>query len=502
MNHGAALTIGDWFRFFVVNQPATPFAVQGDRTLTWGEAGELVERIAGRLAADGVRRGDRFAVLSKNSIEMALLYAAGGCSGAVPVPVNYRLAPPECEAIVRDAGCKLLLGQPELVEHLGSTWQVIDQWFEGPLDTHERAVASDVLYQMYTSGTTGMPKGALLTHANVQANMEQVAATWTHRLGAGDRMLACAPMYHASGGLAAIATLRWGLTLVVHADFDPAAVIDALDSGVVNTTLVPVMIQLCLAVPGADKREYDALRTISYGAAPMPEPLMVRALDVFGCELVQGFGQTEATSCITMLTGADHILARAGRPELLASVGRPLPGTQVRIVDPATGTEQPTGEVGEVVCQGPQVMSGYWNAPEQTAATVRDGWLRTGDAGYLDAQGYLYIRDRIKDMIVSGGANVYSVEVEQVAVTHPKVAEVAVIGVPDEHWGETVMAIVVPAPGETVTLDEIQQHCRQFIAGFKIPRRLEVVDTLPRNPSGKVLKHVLRATGRGTTLRS
>ena len=488
----AGLTIGDWFRYFVRNQPDAPYAVQGDHSVTWGEAGELVDRIAGRLAADGVRKGDRFAVLSKNSIDMALLYAAGACSGAVPVPLNYRLAPPEWASIVADAGCKVLLGQSSFTEPLGGGWQVFDDWLDGPVDTFDRPDATDVLYQMYTSGTTGMPKGALLTHANLEANMDQVAATWTHRLGAGDRMLACAPMYHASGGLAAIATARWGLTLEVHADFDPAAVVEALDNGVVNTTLVPVMIQLCLAVPGADERKYEALRTISYGAAPMPEPLMVRALDVFGCELVQGFGQTEATSCITMLTGRDHDLARAGRPELLASVGRPLPGTEVRIVDPSTGVELPAGEVGEIVVRGPQVMLGYWNAPEQTASTLRDGWLHTGDAGEVDAEGYVYIRDRIKDMIVSGGSNVYSVEVEQAVVTHPKVAEVAVIGVPDEQWGETVLAIVVPVPGESVTLEEIQEHCRQFIGGYKVPRRLQVLDALPRNPSGKVLKHLLR----------
>ena len=487
------LTIGDWFHFFVRNQPHTVYATQGERVVTWAEAGELVGRMAGRLAADGVGKGDRFAVLSKNSIEMALLYHAGACSGAVPVPLNYRLASPEWAAIVADAGCKLLLGQAGFVESLGDEWQVVDQWLDGPVEPSERPAGGDVLYQMYTSGTTGRPKGVLLTHANLQANMEQVAATWTHRLAAGDRILACAPMYHASGGLAAIATARWGLTLEIHADFEPVAVVEALDSGVVNTTLVPVMIQMCLAVPGADERRYEALRTISYGAAPMPEPLMVRALDVFRCELVQGFGQTEATSCITMLTGRDHELARGGRPELLASVGRPLPGTEVRIA--ATDTpdgDLPAGEVGEILVRGPQVMLGYWNPAEQTAAALRDGWLHTGDVGELDGEGYLYIRDRAKDMIVTGGSNVYSVEVEQAVVTHPKVADVAVVGVPDQRWGETVLAIVVPVAGETVSLEQIQEHCRPLIGGYKIPRRLQVVDALPRNPSGKVLKHLLR----------
>jgi acyl-CoA synthetase (AMP-forming)/AMP-acid ligase II len=193
-----------------------------------------------------------------------------------------------------------------------------------------------------------------------------------------------------------------------------------------------------------------------------------------------------------MLTAADHEAARAGRTELLGSVGRPLPGTEVKVVDPASGEEVGAGEVGEFVVRGPQVMQGYWNAPEQTAQTLRDGWLHTGDAGYLDADGYAYVQDRIKDMIVTGGSNVYSVEVEQVVSTHPKVAEVAVIGVPDDQWGETVLALVVTRPDETLTLDELQDHCRKSLGGYKVPRRLEVVDTLPRNPSGKVLKHVLR----------
>jgi fatty-acyl-CoA synthase len=219
---------------------------------------------------------------------------------------------------------------------------------------------------------------------------------------------------------------------------------------------------------------------------------MHRALDVFGCELVQGFGQTEATSCITMLTTADHDKARTGRPQLLSSVGRALPGTDVRIVDPATDEEVPAGTVGEIVARGPQVMQGYWNAPEQTAQTLRGGWLHTGDAGFVDDEGYVYIRDRIKDMIVTGGSNVYSVEVEVVLADHPAVADVAVIGTPDAQWGERVTAVVVPRDGATITLDDVQAHCRARLGGYKIPRRLELVEELPRNASGKVLKNVLR----------
>jgi len=510
------MRVHDGARFYVRNQPDVPFGIEGDRTVSWGEAGERIERFAAALAASGVGHGTRFGYLSKNSIDMATMFIAAASCGAVPVPLNYRLAPAEWAFIVNDARCAIVLAQDAYVDALESVredcpvvttwvamgdagtlragWTAAATWLDTDCPVPDDHVTpDDILYQMYTSGTTGRPKGVLLSHRNVMANVEQVSMTWTHRLAPGDRLLVCAPMYHVSGALSAICTSIFGTTLVVHADFVPAAVVDALsDGGVVNTVLVPVMIQACLAVPGADRRDYSRLRTISYGAAPISDGLMRHALGVLGCELVQGFGQTEATSCITMLTTADHEKARAGRPELLSSVGRPLPGTEVRIVDPATDEELPTCMVGEIVVRGPQVMRGYWNAPEQTAQTLRDGWLHTGDAGFVDAEGYVYIRDRIKDMIVTGGSNVYSVEVEVALADHPGVADVAVIGVPDPHWGERVTAVVVPRADATLTLDDIQAHCRARLGGYKIPRQLEVVDALPRNASGKVLKNVLR----------
>jgi acyl-CoA synthetase (AMP-forming)/AMP-acid ligase II len=510
------MRVHDGARFYVRNQPDVTFGIEGDRAVSWGEAGERIERFAAALAASGVGRGIRFGYLSKNSVDMATMFIAAASCGAVPVPLNYRLAPAEWAFIVNDARCAIVLAQSAYVDALESVrsdcsdvttwvamgdngalpagWTPANRWVAaGGAAPADRVTPDDVLYQMYTSGTTGRPKGVLLSHRNVMTNIEQVSMTWTHRLAPGDRLLVCAPMYHASGAVSAIAAAMFGTTLVVHADFDPAAVVDALsDGGVVNTVLVPVMIQACLSVPGADRRDYSRLRTISYGAAPISDALMRRALDVLGCELVQGFGQTEATSCITMLTTADHEKARAGQPELLSSVGRPLPGTEVRVVDPATDEEVPPGTVGEIVTRGPQVMHGYWNAPEQTAQTLRGGWLHTGDAGFVDDDGYVYIRDRIKDMIVTGGSNVYSVEVEVVLADHPAIADVAVIGIPDPQWGERVTAVVVARDGATLTLEDIQEHCRARLGGYKIPRRLEVVDVLPRNASGKVLKNVLR----------
>jgi acyl-CoA synthetase (AMP-forming)/AMP-acid ligase II len=509
------MRVHDGARFYVRNQPRAAFGIEGDRTVTWREAGERVERFAAALAASGVGHGTRFGYLSKNSVDMATMFIAAASCGAVPVPLNYRLAPGEWAYILDDAGCELVIAQATYLDALESVrgacpqvatwvalggtgtpagWTPSERWLDvdGPAPD-DRVDPDDVLYQMYTSGTTGRPKGVLLSHRNVMANVVQVTMTWTYRLAPGDRLLVCAPMYHASGAMSVIAAAMFGTSLVVHADFVPTAVVDALsDGGVVSTTLVPVMIQACLAVPGAEERDYSRLRTISYGAAPISDGLMRRALDVLGCELVQGFGQTEASSCITMLTTADHEEARAGRTQLLSSVGRPLPGTEVRIVDPATDEEVPPGTVGEIVARGPQVMQGYWRAPDQTAQALRGGWLHTGDAGLVDDDGYVYIRDRITDMVVTGGSNVYSVEVEVVLADHPDVADVAVIGVPDPRWGELVTAVVVPRAGAALTLEDVQEHCRARLGGYKIPRRLEVVDSLPRNASGKVLKNVLR----------
>ena len=345
---------------------------------------------------------------------------------------------------------------------------------------------------MYTSGTTGLPKGVLLTHRNAMVNVRQVQGAQRYRPSPGDRVLIAAPMYHASGAISVVNACLDGQSLVIHADFDPEAVVDALSTGGVGLcTLVPVMIQMCLAVPGALEREYS-LRALAYGASPIAEPVLAQALDTFGCEMGQGFGQTEASACLTFLTMSDHERILAGETHLLGSVGLPLAGTSIRVVDP-DGHDVGPGVVGEILARGPQVMRGYWNAPEQTASTLRDGWLHTGDAGELDADGYLYIRDRVKDMIVSGGSNVYSAEVERAVLTHPAVADAAVIGVPDDRWGETVMAVVVLAPGARLTLDELDAHCRDRLGGYKVPRRLEIADALPRNASGKVLKHELRA---------
>jgi fatty-acyl-CoA synthase len=360
----------------------------------------------------------------------------------------------------------------------------------------DRTPACDVpadadVYQMYTSGTTGRPKGAVLTHAAVMAHLHQGMLGFGTQTG--DRALIVAPLYHAAAAVTTFVTVQAGGTLYIQEDFVPADVVKALsEERIAFAMLVPAMIQFCLVgVPDVAARRFDDLRLIIYGSSPIAEQTLRQAIDVFGCEFLQGYGMTETTAAATYLFPADHQRALAGEPQLLLSAGRPLLGTEVRIVD-ENDAPVPNGTIGEVAVRGPQLMRGYWNLPEPSAEALRGGWMHTGDAGILDDEGFLYIQDRVKDMIVSGGENVYPREVEDVLFQHPAVADVAVIGVPDEKWGEAVKAIVVLKAGETVDAETLLAHCKGRLGGYKRPRSVDFIDALPRNPSGKVLKKDLR----------
>jgi acyl-CoA synthetase (AMP-forming)/AMP-acid ligase II len=299
-------------------------------------------------------------------------------------------------------------------------------------------------------------------------------------------------MYHIAGLLLTLHAAGNGAAVFVLADFDPVEVVRVLDEERIGfAVLAPSMIQACLGAAGVEGRRYAQLPAICYGASPIAEPTLRRAMSVFGCEFTQSFGMTECPA-FTLLTSADHQRALEGAPHLLQSTGRPMPGCQVKIVD-EQDNEVPPGTIGEICGRGPQTMRAYWNLPDATADALRGGWMHTGDAGYLDAGGYLYIKDRVKDMIVSGAENVYPREVEDVLLGHPAIADVAVIGVPSEQWGETVKAIVACRPGAAVTEDELIEFCRGRLAGFKRPRSVDFVGEIPRNPSGKILKRVLRA---------
>jgi long-chain acyl-CoA synthetase len=327
---------------------------------------------------------------------------------------------------------------------------------------------------MYTSGTTGVPKGVLTTNRNLAAAVES-SPLW--EFDADTISMTPLPMFHIGGIGWAFLGLWNAATTVLVSEFVPEDVLDVLErQRVTNTIFVPTMLQLLCAVPGAEERDYSALRSIAYGASPITTPVLKAALRTFRCSLYGVYGLTESTGGVVQLEPSDHEQER-----LLRSAGRPFPWVELKIVD------------GEVWLRAPNVTPGYFNRPEETAATLTaDGWLKTGDGGYLDDDGYLFLTDRIKDMIVSGGENVYPVEVEEVLAQHPDVAEVAVIGVPDERWGETVKALVVARTGTSPTADELVAFARERLAGYKLPRSIEFVAGLPRTPSGKVLKRELR----------
>jgi acyl-CoA synthetase (AMP-forming)/AMP-acid ligase II len=509
------LRLHDGLDFYAHASPETPFATDGAHSITWAQASSRADLYASALARDEIGHGDRFAYLSKNSLDMAVMYFAASRLGAVPVPLNYRLAPPEWVQILRDAQCRLVIASSEYAATVdgvaadlpgvsrwitlgdagpGSRWISQRSWMPSVAEKRQTptVTAEDIVYQMYTSGTTGVPKGVLLSHANVLTCALQVLMAQNYRPAPGDFGLVVGPMYHASGVFPLVVAALTGMSLRIETQFDPARAADALSGGVAWAVLVPVMIKAVLdVVESGPPRSFERLRMIFYGAAPMPESLLARAFRIFGCQLGQGFGQTESSACLTFLTHADHQRALQGKTHLLGSVGRALPATEIRIED-IQGRVLPPGEAGEIVVRGPQVMRGYWNAPEKTAETVRDGWLHTGDVGTMDSEGYVYIQDRLKDMVVTGGSNVYSIEVERVLQEHPAVAEVAVIGVPDPEWGESVLAVVVPKAGATVTLEALREFGRTRLGGYKLPRRMDISQALPRNPSGKILKHVLR----------
>ncbi|HEY3229144.1 MAG TPA: long-chain-fatty-acid--CoA ligase [Roseiflexaceae bacterium] len=507
------MLLHSYLDYWAREQPDAEFAVQHGRQTTYGQALDATNRLANAFLAAGLQLGDRIAILAKNRVEYVLTYLAASKAGVVPVPLNYRLSPPQWAAILADAQPRLLIAEQEFIDAIDTVrrelhsverfvtldaasqpgWVGYGPWVA---EQSEAAPALPIdpeadLYQMYTSGTTGLPKGAVLTHRSVSANIAQISLA--HRGAPGERSLVVLPLFHAAAVPTTFSPLSCGGALFILEQFEPAEVVHTLSEERIGfATLVPAMIQACLlGVPDVAERRYEQLRTIYYGASPISEPTLARAMQVFPCGFIQSYGMTEATQAVAFLQPADHQRAVSGQPQLLLSAGRPAVGTEVRIVD-RDGRRLPNGALGEIVVRGPQLMKGYWNRPDETAAALRDGWLHTGDAGMLDDAGYLYVQDRIKDMIVSGGENVYPSVVENVLSQHPAVAEAAVIGVPDERWGETVKAIVVLRAGAAATAEELIAFCRGKLAGFERPRSVDFVDALPRTPTGKVLKRVLR----------
>jgi acyl-CoA synthetase (AMP-forming)/AMP-acid ligase II len=478
------------------------------RELTYAQLDERTSRLAQAMLASGAGPGARVAYLDRTAPEAVELLLAAAKVGAVAVPLNWRLAEPELLGVLRDSAAPLLIAGPTyaataraLAAELPDMQLVMvdsgdPEGYEAWLAAHEprdpglRGDAADAVLQMYTSGTTGVPKGVLTTHRNLAACAE-TSPHW--HFDADTISLTAVPMFHIGGIGWAFCGLWHGATTVLVGEFVPERILELLESlRVTNTIFVPTMLQMLTSIPGAADRDYSQLRSIAYGASPITTPVLKDALRTFGCELFGSYGLTETTGTVVRLEPEDHD-PDGPREYLLRSAGKPYPWVQMRIAEPETGAELPPGNWGEVWLRAPNVMAGYWGRPEETAAALTpDGWLRTGDGGFVDQEGYLFLTDRIKDMIVSGGENVYPVEVEEVLAQHAAVADVAVIGTPHERWGETVTALIVARPGSTASAEDVVVFARERLAGYKLPRLVEFVDKLPRTPSGKVLKRELR----------
>jgi acyl-CoA synthetase (AMP-forming)/AMP-acid ligase II len=480
----------------------------GASNWTWAEVAQRVRRNAAAQRAAGLAPGDRIAVLDLNHpscLELTLACAQVGTANAV---VNFRLALPEIAYVINDAKARLLFVGPEfagavetLRDQLPTVERVIriggaEDEYEAWLATHEpdakvhRAGPSDCFVQLYTSGTTGFPKGAMLTHRGMLAHSRNVSAT--QNLGPNSRVQVAMPLFHVGGTSYSLVAVTTGAHIFMMRTPDPAAALAMLEAEkITHTFYVPALMAAMNQVPGAADRDYSALKALSYGASPMPLPVMRASLKLFPGVMQQVYGMTEESGVVSVLGPADH--DNPAVAHRLVSAGKAIAGVEIEIREPGTGKPVPTGEPGEIWVRSEQVMGGYWGKPEATAAAITpDGWLRSGDGGHMDADGYIYITDRIKDMIISGGENIYPAEIERVLAEHPSLQDVAVIGVPDERWGEVPKAVVVARPGATVDTEQVLAWCRERLASFKCPKTIDVVAELPRNATGKLLKKDLR----------
>jgi long-chain acyl-CoA synthetase len=471
--------------------PDRPAVTHRGETVTYAELDRRASGLDAWLRMHGAGRDSRVALFMDNSPEYLASMFAVWRSGATLVPCNARLTAAELEFLVGDAEAIVVLTDDahEATARAAAgaaTVAVVCPGLDGRPVALAEVAAEDVAWLFYTSGTTGRPKGAMLSHAVLHF----VTVSWLADLTPLDETdvtLHAAPLSHGAGFHALAATARAAHHVIPPTpSFDPAGVLELInDVGVTNTWLVPTQIVM-LTDAAPEGITLPSLRHVVYGGAPMTPVAIARALDRFGPIFVQLYGQGETPMTATVLRRQDHI------PQLFGSAGRARPGVEVAIMD-EDGRLVPSDAVGEVVVRGPSVMSGYWNRPDATAETLRGGWLHTGDLGRLTGDAVLYLLDRTKDMIISGGSNVYAVEVEEVLSAHPDVADVAVVGVPDDTWGELVLAVVVRSRDESLDATSLEAHCRARLAGYKVPRRWKVVDALPRNAYGKVLKRELRA---------
>ncbi|MGE0330318.1 MAG: long-chain fatty acid--CoA ligase [Ramlibacter sp.] len=485
--------------------------IYNGRKRRWGEIGERVPRLAAGLRALGLQPGDRLAVLALNSDNYVELFFAAAWARLVLVPLNTRWAVPENVYSLTDAQCAALVVDdnfsaqvPQLlaghtmphVVHMGDeatpagmhAWEAMIAGHAPMVDDCGRNDELCGIY--YTGGTTGNPKGVMLSHTNFMA----ASVNWIATLHFSDQTvyMHSAGLFHLAGASPAFALTLAGGTHVCLPKFDAMLAFEAIQTHRINYVLfVPTMINMMLNHPDFDRYDLTSVRYCEYGASPMPDAVLAAAIAKLpSWEFIQGYGMTETAALTVSLPWRFHFDGDHGKAKR-AAAGRASYGVDLKIVD-LDGNEVPRGTPGEIAVRGAQVMLGYWNKPEATAAAIRNGWMHTGDGAWMDEDGFVYIVDRVKDMIISGGENIYSKEVENAVHAHPSVRECAVIGVPDEKWGEAVLAVVTLKDGKTVTADEIIAHCREHIANYKCPRRVEFRDALPLSGAGKIMKNVLR----------
>ncbi len=490
--------------------------LHGDATVTYREFAAEVDCWARKFVTLGAKKGDRVAVLMLNCPEYLNLYFSIPLCGAAIMPLNTRWHRNEISFTMIDSGATILLVDDRHAPVLNEIREALpwvrhfvyvgqrecpagfEDWRKiQPADVteFEEPHENDLAGLFYTSGTTGGPKGAMLSHRNVWSNTVHGLLS-PNALSQDSIYLHAAPMFHLADASAIVGLTLLGATHCFLATFDPEAVLQLIDRyRVTNVVLVPAMLNMVVNHPNFDRYDMSSVRRVAYGASPMPVPLLRLAMQKFKAEFVQGYGMTELSPLATVLAWPDHKLEDLDQEFTpIKSAGQAVIGVEVKVVD-ADDRELPAGEIGEIVCRGPNVMMGYWNRPEITAEVLRGGWMHTGDLGVFDEKGFLYIRDRKKDMIKSGSENIYSPEVESVISGHPAILEAAVIGVPHPKWDEAVRAFVVLRPGASLTEDELIAWCRERLTHFKCPSSVVFRDELPKGGTGKVQKNVLRSAG-------
>lgn len=490
-------------------RPDSVAQVFEDRRTTYAELDVHTSRVAQGLIADNCGKGTRIGYIGKGSDFYFEVFYGAAKVGAVPVAINWRLAPPEISFIINDAAVELLFVGAEYYDIIESilpdcprlrrvialdgghkSWPDFTTWRDSfpATDPMVDLASDDDVIQLYTSGTTGHPKGVQLTNANYVSIFKQGAISGWANWRSDDNVLVCMPLFHVAGVNIGILGHLYGCKNIVLKDIDPKQMLKLIERERITIAfIVPAVILFLLLDPEIKSTDVTSLRQLIYGASPIAEELLKQAQAVFNADFVQLYGLTETTG------GAAHLPARAHDPAMnkLRSCGLPNPDLEIAIFD-ENDRPMPPGQVGEIVIRGGSVMKGYWNREKATQEALRGGWFRSGDAGYFDEDGYLFIYDRVKDMIVSGGENIYPAEVENALFGHPAIADVAVIGVPDEKWGEAVKAMVVLKADQKASEDEIIEFTRSRIARYKVPKSVEFVIALPRNPSGKILRRELR----------